>query len=230
MLYVTGDIHCPIDIGKINTKQFPAQKRMSKEDYIIICGDVGIVWQPGSGEDRWWQKWLEEKKFTTLFVDGNHENHQALQEYPVEVWNGGKIHRVKPTVIHLMRGQVYNIDGYRIFTMGGAASADRIYRKEGVSWWQEEMPSKEEYQEAISNLERADWKVDYVITHTAADNVINRINPMNQQNALTSFLLILEKKLEYRHWYFGHFHGDRQLDEKHTMLYQSIIPISGEYC
>lgn len=46
--------------------------------------------------------------------------------------------------MHLMRGQVYDIDGYRIFTMGGAASTDCLYWKEGVNWWQEEMPSEEE--------------------------------------------------------------------------------------
>ena len=229
MIYVTGDTHCPIDMSKLNTKQFPEQRRMTKEDYLIICGDAGIVWQPDSGEDRWWQKWLEERKFTTLFVDGNHENHPALQEYPMEMWNGGKIHRIKPTVIHLMRGQIYDIKGYKIFTMGGAASTDRMYRKEGVNWWQEEMPSEEEYQEAISNIEHADWKVDYVITHTAADHVIHKIDPMNQHDALTSFLFMMEKKLEYRHWYFGHFHDDREMDEKHTMLYQSIIPINSKY-
>lgn len=80
----------------------------------------------------------------------------------------------------------------------------------------------------MSNLEQVGWKVDYVITHTAVDHVIHRINPMNQHDFLTGFLLIFEKKLEYRHWYFGHFYDDRELDEKHTMLYQSIIPISNK--
>lgn len=129
MIYITGDTHCPIDMTKLNTRLFPEQHGLTKEDYLIICGDVGIVWAPESGEDSWWQNWLEEKKFTTLFVDGNHENHQALQAYPVERWKGGKVHRIKPSVIHLMRGQVYEIDGCSFFTMGGAASRDRSYRK-----------------------------------------------------------------------------------------------------
>ena len=225
MIYVTGDIHCPIDISKLNTKNFPIQRKMTKSDYLIICGDAGIVWKPGSGEDKWWQKWLEEKNFTTLFVDGNHENHSALQAYPVEMWTGGKVHRIKPSVIHLMRGQVYNIEECSFFTMGGASSTDREYRKEGKSWWREELPCKEEHQEAIQNLERANWRVDYVVTHTVADSIICRIDPMGIHDTLTELFSMIEKKLEYIHWYFGHFHGDKKIDEKHTLLYQTVIQI-----
>lgn len=228
MIYVTGDTHCPIDIAKLNTKKFPAQRTMTKADYLIICGDVGIVWEPDSGEDRWWQKWFEEKNFTTLFVDGNHENHPALQAYPVELWNGGKIHRIKPSVIHLMRGQVYDIDGCIFFTMGGAASTDRIYREEGIDWWQEEIPSEGEREEALKNLEYADWKVDYVITHTAPDRMIQKIGAVNRLDAFTGFLSMLEEKLEYKHWYFGHFHDDRELDARHTLLYQKVVQIKVE--
>lgn len=78
-------IALPIDMAKLNTKQCPEQWSLTKEDYLTICGDAGIVWQPDSGGDRWWQKWLEERNFTPLFVGGNHENHPALQEYPVEM-------------------------------------------------------------------------------------------------------------------------------------------------
>lgn len=91
------------------------------------------------------------------------------------------------------------------------------------------MAGRKEYQEAISNLEHAGWKVDYMITHTEADHVIHKIDPMNQHNALMSFWFMLEKKLEHRHWYFGHFHDNREMDEKHTMLYQSIIQINSKH-
>jgi len=38
MIYVTGDIHCPIDISKLNTKNFPIQRKMTKSDYLInVC-------------------------------------------------------------------------------------------------------------------------------------------------------------------------------------------------
>ena len=54
---------------------------------------------------------LEEKPFTTLYVDGNHENFDRLYGYPIENWQGGKVHKIRPSVLHLMRGQVFEI-GY----------------------------------------------------------------------------------------------------------------------
>ena len=31
--------------------------------------------------------------------------------FPVEDWHGGKVQRIRPSVIHLMRGQIYDIQG-----------------------------------------------------------------------------------------------------------------------
>ena len=82
MIYITGDCHCNFE--RFNTENFPEQKEMSKDDYVIICGDFGLVWDNG-GEDIWWRKWLEQKPFTTLFVDGNHENFDLLYELAYSV-------------------------------------------------------------------------------------------------------------------------------------------------
>ena len=134
MIHITGDIHGTISVNKrLNTRNFPQQKQLTKNDYVIIAGDFGLIWD-GSKEDQYWLKWLNKTKpFTTLFIDGNHENFDLLEEYPVEIWNGGKVHRINDSVIHLMRGQVFEIEGKKIFTFGGAASHDKEYRKEGKS-------------------------------------------------------------------------------------------------
>ena len=47
-----------------------------------------------------------------------------LSAYPITEWNGGKVHKIADNIIHLMRGQVFDIDGIRFFTMGGASSHD----------------------------------------------------------------------------------------------------------
>lgn len=39
MIYVTGDTHANIDIAKLNTTKFPQQKELTKNDFVIICGD-----------------------------------------------------------------------------------------------------------------------------------------------------------------------------------------------
>ena len=71
MIYITGDTHIPCDISKITTKKFPDSKKLSKSDFLIICGDFGGVWN-NNNEELYWRKWLNNKKFTTLFIDGNH--------------------------------------------------------------------------------------------------------------------------------------------------------------
>ena len=57
---------------------------MGKEDYVIICGDFGGVWDTDrfrvreSPSEKAGLDWLEQKPFTTLFVPGNHENYDRL--------------------------------------------------------------------------------------------------------------------------------------------------------
>lgn len=121
IIWVTGDTHGDW-IHRVNMDSFPEQREMSKDDYVIILGDFGI-WRD-SPQQRWYLNWLEERNFTTLFIDGNHENYDILDSYPVEEWHGGKVHFIKPSVIHLMRGQVFDIDGLKFFTFGGASSHD----------------------------------------------------------------------------------------------------------
>lgn len=123
-IYVTGDCHG--SFGKFNRSSFGVQKDMDKEDYVIICGDFGGIWHTDAAnrEEEYWLKWLDNKSYTTLFIDGNHENFDRLKNYPSEYWNGGKVHKIKQSVIHLMRGQVYELAGRKIFTFGGAQSHD----------------------------------------------------------------------------------------------------------
>ena len=108
MIYVTGDTHIPIDIHKLDDDAFTKQKNLTKDDYVIICGDFGGVWGNGRGDNYYLNK-LENKNFTTLWVDGNHENYTLLKNYKIENWHGGKVQFIKDSVIHLMRGQVFDI-------------------------------------------------------------------------------------------------------------------------
>ncbi len=109
MIYATGDTHG--NFQRFAPEHFPEQAGMTKEDYMIICGDFGGVWDGGKKEERNLD-WLEDLPFTTLFISGNHENFDLLRKYPTEEWNGGKIQRIRPHVIHLMRGQVFDLQGY----------------------------------------------------------------------------------------------------------------------
>lgn len=245
-VYISGDTHG--NFNRFTTKNFPQLKGMNRDDYIIITGDHGGVWA-GEQADRHRLDWLEDKPFTTLFVDGNHENFDLLNAYPEQQWHGGRVHVVRPHVLHLMRGQVFEIGGFTWFTMGGAASHDiddgildpadpgferkywrmrrmgAYFRVLGHSWWPEEMPSDEEYAEAEANLERARWSVDCVLTHCAPTSVTKALDPSYQPDKLTDFLESVRKRCWFSRWFYGHYHLNRVIDERFVIQWEQISKI-----
>lgn len=208
-------------------KNFPQQKELTKSDYMIVCGDFGLIWD-NSKQEKYWRDWLTDKNFTTLFVDGNHENFELLNQYPVEIWNGGKVHKITNSIIHLMRGQVFTIEGKKFFTFGGANSHDKERRTEHISWWKEEFPSYTEMNEGMDNIEDNDWKVDYIITHDCPSDILYVMDAeprIYKCDHLNNYFNSIKHMVEYKHWYFGHYHYREQIDEEHTVLYRKIIQI-----
>ena len=234
-LYVTGDCHG--EFQRFTTKNFPPQKGMDRDDYMIICGDHGGVWA-GEQADGHKLDWLEAKPFTTLFV-----------AYPEKGWHGGRVHEVRPHVLHLMRGQVFDIGGLTWFTMGGAASHDiedgildpaapdferrywtlrrmgARFRVLGRSWWPGEMPSEAEYNEAEANLERAGWCVDCVLTHCAPTSIAQRMNRHYQPDELTDFLETVRQRCRFSKWFCGHYHVNQVIDERFVIQWEQISRI-----
>lgn len=226
MIYITGDTHIPIDIAKLNEYNFPMQKNLTKNDYVIICGDFGGVWDASEKRSIWLNN-LHDCNFTTLFVDGNHENFNILNSMPVSQWNGGKVHFVRDSIIHLMRGQIYTIDGMRFFTMGGGDSADKYMREANITWWEQEMPSAEEYAEAQRNLENAENDVDFIITHTAPTSIIGRFHKSDEERPLNDFLQNVANRISFKKWFFGHVHVNMEFEGKFISLYNEIYDLSG---
>ena len=218
--YVTGDTHGEIDLFKLNKIQFPQQKLMTRSDYVLICGDWGGVWS-GQRDEKWLLDWYAARNFTTLVVLGNHENYDAIEsQFPVTEWRGGKVRFVRENVIILERGQVFEIDDRKIFVMGGAASIDKESRQEGISWWSRELPSYAEQEEAFKNLEAVDNKVDYVFTHTCPTELVPMLTGHTTfisyyKDPTTILLSAINEQLEFKDWYFGHFHCDKDMGEFH---------------
>ena len=228
MIYLTGDTHGTIEIGKLSRANLAVERVEPGEgDFVIILGDFGLVFAPDgqSAEERWWLKWLDKKPWTTLFIDGNHENFARLNALPEEEWHGGRVHRVSESVLHLMRGQIFEIDGRSFFTMGGATSHDRQFRKEGRSWWPEELPSEEELARADAALDGCGRRVDYVLTHCAPTLLQGRINPTVLPDRLTEYLQHVRDTTAFHRWYFGHYHIDREYDDGFCALYDCVVPI-----
>lgn len=206
MIYVTGDTHIPLDIKKLEEKYFPEQRNMTKNDYLIICGDFGGIWGNGRGDNFYLNK-LENKNFTTLWVDGNHENFDLLKRYKVTKWMGGNVQFIKPSIIHLMRGQVYTIEDKKFFTFGGGNSIDKTIREKGRTWWAEEMPNKKEYNEGLENLRLHDYNIDYIISHTAPYSINKNIfkKGLKDEYKLNKYLEKVEKLCTFKKTLFRTF-------------------------
>lgn len=248
MIYITGDTHG--EFGRFGNKKLKRKgMNLTAGDYMIVCGDLGLCWAKNRTFEYDCRNFAQ-KEWTLLWVQGNHENYDMIAEFPPEEWHGGKVrHIVRDKVILLERGQVFMIDGKRFFTFGGASSHDvqggildrndidfaddrrraiRDYLPFRIiheSWWPQELPNEEEMREGIRNLEKADYRVDYVITHCCPTKLQETIDPdhLREPDVLTDYLQQIEEKLTFKHWYFGHYHMDRNIDGKHTLLYKDVI-------
>ena len=249
MIYITGDTHS--NFLRFTEEKFPIQTEMTKDDYIIICGDFGGVWtfEEESRREKEALDWLNNKNFTTLFVDGNHENYTRLYDYPIEEWKGGKVHKIRDSVLHLMRGEIFDVDNKKIFAFGGAKSHDiqdgilnldeeeKIYnyRKRGAyfrirdfSWWDLELPTSQEMENGIENLEKINYKVDYIISHCCPTSIQALINSTYKRDILTDYLQQISEKCTFKRWYFGHYHDYKQVTSQFTLLYENIVPLEYE--
>ncbi len=227
MIYITGDLHGTHDIHKLSTSVFSQQKAMTRSDYVIICGDFGLVWN-NDKEDLWWRRWLNDKPWTTLWIDGNHENFDLLEQFPLEEWNGGRVHRITDNILHLCRGSVFTLEGKKFFAFGGAESHDKEYRTYGRSMWKQELPSAEEMETGRRALAAAGWQVDVVLSHSLPQRIQGELyeEQFYPANCLTEYFDEISERLDYRLWFSGHYHTSRQYDDRHFLIYNDIIRLT----
>ena len=250
MIFITGDCHgnWKTAFSKAN---FPVKEYMSKErgDLVIVCGDFGI-WN-NSSQEKAALDWLAAQPFYVAFVDGNHENFDMLNAMKTEYWNGGKVNFIRDSVIHLKRGQVFNINGLSFFTFGGARSHDikdgildrkdpnfkekykmlmanpsALFRINHESWWKEELPSIDECKEGLRNLELHNNKVDYIITHSPSISEQFMYYNSNETDVLMVYLEKILNKVEFKRHFFGHLHMNKSLEYRSYCLYTNFIRVA----
>lgn len=274
-LIFSGDTHGNIDLGKLNQSNIKKfldsinEPNLNENDTIIVTGDFGLVWFNENHykikQDTYWQKWLIKKGCTIAFVDGNHENHEMLDNLPTEEkWGGlvgivnvynetkeiidGKKVIVKTKIgeiYHLKRGEIYTINNKKILTIGGAQSQDKQHRKEFIDWWSREELSMSEQYHTMDNLDKHNWEVDYVITHTCPSEVGYKIaekywvgpygDTSKYQRLLDKsidttskfFDMLISNGLKFKEWHFGHWHEDCVIyphsDKKYFCHYKNLM-------
>lgn len=215
MIYITGDCHS--DFVRFNKENFSEQTEMTKDDYVIICGD---------------------------FFD-------RLYSYPIEEWNGGKVHKIRSSVIHLMRGQIYQLEDKKIFTFGGASSHDISggilelddpdykekkkkldqgwlpYRINHVSWWEQELPSENEMEEGLKNLAVYGNEVDFIVSHCCSSSTQALLGGgLFTPDVLTNYLEQIRQTTKFKKWFFGHYHDNKNVNAEEILLYEQVIRIA----
>lgn len=223
-LFITGDTHGMNDIRKLTNENFPIQEELDKSDVLCIAGDAAICWT-GGNTDKQLQKWYEDKPFTTLVIDGNHEGHELLSKLPIIKKFKGKVRKVSDSVFYAIRGEIYTINGKKILTLGGAESIDKQYRVEGYSWWEQESITQKDFNNALNNLERYNYDVDYFITHTGGSEVVKFLgfNIFPSDKYIDFILNSLPPRTRH---YCGHYHVDMVANLRSKILYDSIIELT----
>ena len=228
-IYVTGDIHGrPNIIAEIFDF-------MGEEDITIIAGDFGDGFLGTYCSEERFYDYIAKQNKTILFIDGNHEHFDHLNSLPISTWNGGRVHKIRDNIIHCIRGEVFNIQGKSIFTFGGGYSLDKDFRSEGINWWPEENIQDKDRENAESNLNRCNRKVDYCISHTAPMDTVRMLAQkyyglikanVTEEYELTNYLQYVADTTSYDRWFFGHFHiDDDRLWHNHICLLDEVRDI-----
>lgn len=223
MVYVTGDLHG--DIDRLFDRQW---RKLKAGDTVIVCGDFGFLWNSDK-EEKEVIKYLGSRKYTVAFLDGTHDNYDSINRCRQTVWKGGLVHRISENLIHLCRGQIYNVEGKSIFTFGGGESVDKDMRLDSGKWWRQEIATPEEMAEGAKLLDQNDRTVDFILTHEPPAPVKSAMQLRRGETELITkingYFDQISRLCKFRHWYFGSLHEDRTITPKHTCVFKQLIPL-----
>jgi hypothetical protein len=191
-------------------------RKIKKRDTLIICGDFGFIWDGGNRERRI-LKWLGKRRYDVLFVDGVHENFDELEKYETEDWCGGKTRRISGKLRLLMRGHVFDIAGKKVLAFGGGGECPSN---------DSTAPTSEDFERALTSLEEHDYKIDYIVSHEPPTTITEflALNLSNlKSDTLNYYLDEINRKTDYRRWFFGRHHIDKIVPPKYFALFNNVI-------
>lgn len=228
-VFITGNIHGKLDIQKLNENNFREKRELSEYDNLIILGDFGLIWDNNIEDEMILDK-LSKEKYKILFIDGTHENFDLLNKYELVDLYGGKAHKIRDNIYHLIRGEVYTIGKKDYLVFGGGESLDKELRIEGEDYWQEEYPSISDWENMNINLNKSNNYVDYILTHTPPSNDLKIIGEtvginLGEGNALNKDLQKVADNVKYKKWIHAYYHLDLDISKKHLSIFEKIIEL-----
>lgn len=224
MIYYTGDIH-----GEINKILYDIlQLNLTSADTIAILGDAGLNYHGNAHGDKRKKKHLNEKGVTIFCIHGNHEMRPAtIPSYKTKEWNGGIVYYEDeyPYLLFAKDGEIYSLDGKKTIVIGGAYSVDKFYRlMRGYNWFDDEQPSVEIKHNVEMALEKNNWVIDQVLSHTCPSKYIpvkaflSGIDQSTVDSSTENWLDGIENKLNYKRWLCGHWHIDKKIDKVNFLM------------
>ena len=222
MTYITGDTH-----GDFSRFENYNRYGIGENDVVIVLGDAGLNYYENKS-DRKKKEFVNNLPFITFCVHGNHEKRPFdIPTYIEGGFNGGIVYYEPefPNILFAKDGEVYDFDGLKCIVIGGAYSVDKEYRLlRGYKWFYNEQPSEEIKQYVESQLEKYDNKIDVVLSHTCPidyepiEMFLPGIDQRKVDSSTEEWLGEIEKKLEYRKWYCGHWHTSKKIDKMQFMF------------
>lgn len=212
MIYITGATD-----GNEREWITSVEPMLHPGDTIIIAGSFGHgKWRGPLSEDVFYDR-IEAALYTVLFVDGLHDDTDRLSVLPVEEWRGGKVHRVRSGILHLMRGEIFDIGGSCVFVLGGGPTGRAL--------------TEAEYRNAEENLRklrRLGRPLDAVITQTAPPDALCALSAYGDpfvtqgDRPLLGFLERVDGQFLYQRWYFGRYPVDAELWGNRIALHDAV--------
>lgn len=227
-IYLTGDTHGNL-LQRISKKNCIKTNNpiLQNGDILIVLGDFGHVWNQESWKEiKYLNKYLVERGIEVLSVLGNHEGYDIIEQLPQVNLYGGMTYEISSNMHFMKNGELFEIENSKFCVFGGALSVDKIYRKEGKSWWSQEIPSKETMQYFMDNLDKVNTEDYILLTHTTNHEQIKRIlwSDSPKLDEVSRFLEFVKYQYKFKNHYFGHFHENREYGDS-TLLYDKIIKL-----
>ncbi len=191
------------------------------DDLLIILGDTCLKLADRE-KYRKFDEWLLSREYNIAMIDGNHENFAYLDSCPEEKWNGGIINRITPNIVRLRRGEIYSLEGNTYFVFGGCASGAK-WKAQGL-WNEGDTPNAAQLANAYENLKKANYKVDYLLTHKYfCDQCL--VHPGEEEYRLFIMNRFIDANVEFKRWFSGHRHEDREIDDKHRVIFNKLTEV-----
>ena len=228
-IHMTGDTHGVFE----RIEKWCREHACTKDDLMVIMGDAGINFL-GYYHDREKKAFLQSLPITFLCIHGNHEMRpESLDYYELTDWQNGKVWVEKdyPNILFAKDGEVYDLNGLKVLVVGGAYSVDKYYRIiYRMPWFEDEQPSEKIKKEVEDALEKHHWKVDVVLSHTTPlkyeprEVFLPGLDQSTVDKSTENWLDFIEDRLDYQHWYCGHYHTVKEIDKMH-FLYENYVEL-----